>query len=86
MPKTATKFKAKERQPTTPDSGVLPPATMLGKARPITKAELCEWMQASPKYIEAEVSRGNLRVLRMSNKMIRFAWSDIEAWLASKAV
>lgn len=86
MPKTATKPKAKERQAVPPDSGVLPPATMLGRARPITKAELCEWMQASPKYIEAEVSRGNLRVLRMSNKMIRFAWADIERWLQSKAV
>jgi hypothetical protein len=57
---------------------------MFGKARPITKAELCQWMQASPNYIESEVSKGNLRVRRMSNKMIRFAWADIEAWLASK--
>lgn len=33
-----------------------------------------------------KLNKGNLRVLRMSNKMIRFAWPDIEAWLASKAV
>jgi hypothetical protein len=86
MPKTATNPKRRETLDATSSNAFMPPNTLHGLARPFSKAELCEWLNCSPKYIESEVNKGNLRVLRMSNKMIRFAAADIEAWLASKAV
>jgi excisionase family DNA binding protein len=57
--------------------------TLLDK--PFTKRELAELMRVSPRYIEGEVSRGALRMRRLSPRAVRFMPSDVEAWLNSKA-
>ncbi len=54
--------------------------------KPISKKELVAWLGCSSKYVEAEVKAGKLRIHRMSRRMVRFSPSDIEAWMASKAV
>jgi hypothetical protein len=56
------------------------------RPRPLTKRELCIWLDCTPKYIEAEVSKGNLKMRRLSARMVRFTWPDIEAWLESKTL
>jgi excisionase family DNA binding protein len=67
------------------DALVLPPPIQ-GRPRPLTKSELCEWLHCSAKYIEAEVAKGNLKSHKMSNRMVRFTWPAIDAWLERKAV
>jgi len=57
-----------------------------GHARPLSKSELCEYLNCSPKYIEQEVSRGHLQATKLSHRMVRYTWPAIERWLASKAV
>ncbi len=57
--------------------------TLLSK--PLTKRELAEWLGVSPRYLEAEVSRGALRMRRLSARAVRFLPGDVEAWLNAKA-
>jgi excisionase family DNA binding protein len=57
--------------------------TLLSK--PLTKRELAEWLGVSPRYLEAEVSRGALRMRRLSARPVRFLQGDVEAWLNAKA-
>jgi hypothetical protein len=56
------------------------------RPRPITKKELCAWLECTPKFVEDEVRKGHLRMRRLSARMVRFTWPDIEAWLESKAL
>ena len=60
------------------------PLTALG-GPPWTKKELCQWANCTPRFIEVEVQRGNLRAVRLGNKFVRFLPSDIESWLNSRA-
>jgi hypothetical protein len=83
MPKVSLNPKPPKRAD--PDALILSPLVH-GRASPLSKSELCEWLHCSPKYIEAEVAKGNLRPHKFSNRMIRFTWDAIDRWLASKAV
>ena len=60
------------------------PVTSLG-ARPVTKKELSQWANCSPRFIEIEVAHGRLRAVRLGNRFVRFLPRDIERWLDSKA-
>jgi len=83
MPKVISKLKSAKH--TDPDALVLSPP-MHGRASPLSKSDLCQWLHCSPKYIEAEVAKGNLRPHKFSHRMVRFTWDEIDRWLASKAV
>jgi hypothetical protein len=53
--------------------------------RPLTKRELADWLTVSPRYIEGEVSRGALRMRRLSPRAVRFLPADVQEWLDGKA-
>ena len=55
-------------------------------SRLITKSELCEFLGCPPQYVQYEVSKGRLRQHKLSANMSRFAWQDVQDWLASKRV
>jgi predicted DNA-binding transcriptional regulator AlpA len=69
-----------------PDALVLSPPPPHGRATPLTKSQLCEWLGCSPKYIESQVAQGLLRPHRLSNRMVRFTWSEIDKWMSTKIV
>ena len=83
MPKVLPNPKSPKRDDS--DALVLSPP-IHGRASPLSKSELCEWLHCSAKYIEAEVAKGNLRPHKLSHRMVRFTWDEIDRWLASKAV
>jgi hypothetical protein len=49
--------------------------------RPRTKAELCDWLGCTPRFLEREISHGHLRVRKLSSRLIRILPADIQAWL-----
>jgi hypothetical protein len=59
---------------------------IVGSDRPLSRDELCRWLHCSPKFVEAEVAKGRLRPHKLSHRMVRFTWDEIDRWLASKAV
>jgi hypothetical protein len=83
MPKSLLKPKSPKH--TDPDTLILSPPVH-GRASPLSKSELCEWLHCSPKFVEAEVAKGRLRPHKLSHRMVRFTWDEIDRWLASKAV
>ncbi|SRR5260221_10601178 len=44
-------------------------------------SQLCEWLGVGRRFVEMEIARGNLRVRRLSKRLIRIMPADIEAWL-----
>jgi excisionase family DNA binding protein len=82
MPKPKS---AKRSERTDPDALVLSPP-IHGRASPLSKSQLCEWLHCSPKFVEAEVARGRLRPHKLSHRLVRFSWDEIDRWLASKAL
>jgi hypothetical protein len=89
MPKSALKPKFPQSrnrsERTDPDALVLSPP-IHGRASPLSKSQLCEWLHCSPKFVEAEVARGRLRPHKLSHRLVRFSWNEIDRWLASKAL
>jgi hypothetical protein len=59
---------------------------LLPPERPLSKEELCEWLHCHPKYIEAQVAQGLLRPHKLSKRMVRFAWSEVDQWMSTKVV
>jgi hypothetical protein len=76
---------SKNKKPSRPPD-FAPTNAPLAPAKPLSKKELGQWLHCSPKFLEGEVNAGRLRALKLSNRMIRFNWSDIQAWLQSKSV
>jgi hypothetical protein len=54
-------------------------------SRPRTKAEVCEWLNFTPRFLESEISHGRLRVRRLSARLIRIMPADIISWLDKAA-
>ena len=52
--------------------------------RPVTKRELAEEIRSTERFIEHEVSRGNLRAVRLGLRNVRFLPSDVVAWLNAR--
>ena len=50
----------------------------------MTKAELCEFVDVSPRFIELEVQSGALRAVRIGGKTVRFLPEDISRWLNAR--
>lgn len=53
--------------------------------RPLTIAELGEWLGVSRRYIEGQVARGKLRVRKISSRLVRVMPSDVAQWLDNAA-
>jgi excisionase family DNA binding protein len=86
-PAGKSKSKRSSGSPGTPSLyTIAPPAALQGYAKPLSKAELCDYLGCSPKYIEAQVAAGHLRATKLSSKMVRYWWQDVEDWLTSKRV
>jgi excisionase family DNA binding protein len=49
--------------------------------RPMTVAQLCEWLSVSRRFIEGEVNKGHLRVRKISPRCVRILPSDVARWL-----
>jgi excisionase family DNA binding protein len=49
--------------------------------KPLTKQELATWLGVTPRFIETQVAKGNLRRVKLSGHCVRFRPADIEAWL-----
>ena len=84
MPKIILEQKSAKRAD--PDALVLSPPPAHGRATPLTKSQLCEWLGCSPKYIESQVAQGLLKPHRLSNRMVRFTWAEIDRWMSTKVV
>jgi hypothetical protein len=54
--------------------------------RPATKAEVAENVPCTPRFVELEVNRGNLRAVRVGERGIRFLPSDVVKWLNSRPI
>jgi len=54
-------------------------------ARPLTIAELCEWLGVSRRYVEGQVAKGRLRVRKISSRLVRVMPSDVVRWLDQSA-
>lgn len=54
-------------------------------AKPMTVAGLAAWLDVSRRFIEGEVSRGHLRVRKISPRCVRIMPSDIARWLEQAA-
>lgn len=52
----------------------------------ITKQELSKRLELTPRTIENLVSRGKLPAIRITSRIIRFKWSDVEAALDTHRV
>jgi excisionase family DNA binding protein len=50
-------------------------------SRPLTIAELCEWLGVSRRYVEGQVATGKLRVRKISSRLVRVMPSDAARWL-----
>jgi hypothetical protein len=53
--------------------------------RPRSIPELAAYLDVTPRFISAEISRGNLRSIQLSNNLVRLEPRDIRAWLDGKA-
>ncbi len=49
----------------------------------LTKKQVAEIMQVSPRFIERMVKSGRLRMLKVSSRLVRFSASDIDAFMAA---
>jgi hypothetical protein len=54
--------------------------------RPLTKLELSDYSQWTPRSLEREVEKGNLVAVRIGARDVRFRPEDIRAWLAKNPV
>jgi hypothetical protein len=52
--------------------------------RPCTKQELAQEIRSTPRFIEHEVARGNLRSVRLGLRNVRFLPSDVLRWLNAR--
>jgi excisionase family DNA binding protein len=50
-------------------------------SRPYSIEQLCEWASVSRRFVEMEIERGNLRVRRLSTRLIRIMPKDVAAWM-----
>jgi hypothetical protein len=63
---------------------ILLPESVYGKPRLWTKAALADWACCSFSFIDEEVRAGRLKALQLSHSRVRYRWTDIEAWIATK--
>jgi hypothetical protein len=68
------------------DTVSLEPQIGLRQQRPFTKAELCSFLSCTSRFVEEEVARGNLKMRRLSARLVRFMPEDVLAWLEGKKV
>jgi hypothetical protein len=54
--------------------------------RPCTKEELAKEVRTTTRFLEHEVSRGNLRAVRLGVRSVRFLPSDVVAWLNARPI
>lgn len=49
----------------------------------LTKQELCDLVRLTPRSIENLVNAGKIPVIKLTPRIVRFRWSDVEAALAT---
>jgi excisionase family DNA binding protein len=49
--------------------------------RPLSIEQVCEWAGVSRRFLELEIERGNLKVRRLSKRLIRIMPKDLAAWM-----
>jgi hypothetical protein len=49
--------------------------------RPFSIEQLCEWAGVSRRFLEMEIDRGNLRVRKLSKRLIRVMPKDVVDWM-----
>jgi hypothetical protein len=49
--------------------------------RPLSIEQLGEWAGVSRRFLEMEIERGNLKVRRLSKRLIRITPQDVADWL-----
>jgi hypothetical protein len=54
--------------------------------RPCTKKELAQEVRATERFIEHEVTRGNLRAVRLGLRSVSFLPSDVVRWLNARPI
>jgi excisionase family DNA binding protein len=50
-------------------------------SKPRSITELAEYLGISKRFVQYEVARGNLKVLRLSANVVRLLPADIKAWM-----
>jgi excisionase family DNA binding protein len=50
-------------------------------SRPFSIEQLCEWAGVSRRFVEMEIERGNLKVRRLSKRLIRILPKDVADWI-----
>jgi excisionase family DNA binding protein len=50
-------------------------------SRPLSIEQLCEWAGVSRRFLEMEIERGNLKVRRLSRRLIRVMPKDVADWM-----
>jgi len=49
----------------------------------LTKQQVAEMLQVTPRFLERMVKSGRLRVLKVSRRLVRFRLSDIDAFMSA---
>ena len=86
MERTTTKTGFLRRSKLTPEQLLSEAALCMSSGRPLSKKHLSTWLDVSERYLEKEVERGRLRVIKTSDRFVRFRPADIEKWLERSVV
>ena len=57
----------------------------MATGRPLTKDELGAYCRCTARFLENEITRGRLRAIRVSPRLVRFRPRDVEAWMEASA-
>jgi hypothetical protein len=49
--------------------------------KPLSIEQVCKWAGVSRRFLELEIERGNLKVRRLSKRLIRILPKDLAAWM-----